>query len=115
MFNKDQLAAINAAKKGHSVMLTGSAGTGKTVTIKGMMDEFKKQDKRVMLCCATGIACLPLSHLSAQTVHRAFGLKDGRYSEEQLKALFSDESDHYYATRRKTIEEADVVVIDEIR
>jgi len=50
----------------------------------------------------------------AQTVHRAFGLKDGRYGVEQLQALFDDQMDPYYSKRKKTISSADVLLIDEI-
>jgi hypothetical protein len=50
-------------------------------------------------CAVLGIACQPLLKLGATTVHKQFGLRDGRYSPEQLRMLYRDYSDDYYAKR----------------
>ena len=50
----------------------------------------------------------------AQTVHRAFGLKDGRYSKEQMTALILNQDDDYYNDRRNLIRSTDCLIIDEI-
>ena len=54
--NKDQAAAVDAALDGHSVFITGQAGTGKTATIKAIMSSLKEKGKRMLVCCATVIA-----------------------------------------------------------
>ena len=47
----------------------------------------------------SGIACRPHAELGAQTVHRQFGLRDGRFTAAQLELLFSDSNDDYYSPR----------------
>ena len=113
--NKDQAAAVDAALDGHSVFITGQAGTGKTATVKAIISGLNEKEKRVLVCCATGIASVPLQKEGAQTVHRAFGLLNGRYSLLQMTNLFSDGTDKNYEQKKSRIEEADVLVIDEIR
>lgn len=112
--NEVQQEALNMAFWGHSFFLTGDAGTGKTFTVTKIISHLRKHGNRVLVTSSTGISCTPLSESGAQTVHNTFGLKDGRYSADQLKMLFADYSDSYYSSRRKMIKEADVLIVDEI-
>ena len=112
--NADQNHVIATANAGHSFLLTGNAGTGKSYVTLKLVENLRENGSKVIVCSATGISCTPLLDVGAQTVHKVFGLKDGRYEPEQLKTLFSDESDDYYAPRKARIRDSHVIVIDEI-
>ena len=100
--NEDQHHAVQMAKEGHSFFLTGQAGTGKTFTTLEIIETLKNQGKNILVTAYTGIACSQLSKYCAQTVNKTFGLRDGRYSEAQLDALFSD-SEIQYQNKKKRI------------
>jgi len=64
---------------GHSVLITGQAGTGKTTLLKKIVSAIKcNKTKKVQiyLCAATGISTLQFSS-RAQTLHSWAGIKDG--------------------------------------
>jgi len=111
--NEEQIIALCRARQGHSLLLTGQAGTGKTCACREMIKQLKEDGKKVLVCAATGIACMNLP--DAQTVHSVFGLRDGRFDAGQLRKLYADAQDPYYASRRSRIADADVLIIDEIR
>ena len=112
--NTEQRFANDMAIAGHSFFLTGDAGTGKSYITKTIIENLRENGAKVIVCSSTGISCMPLIDVGAQTVHKMFGLKDGRYEPEQIEHLFSDLSDSYYAERRARIGDADTLVIDEI-
>ena len=70
-----QLEAIRQAIAGHSLFLTGAAGTGKSHTLRAIIRILKHQypdDGEVAVCASTGIAALPLEGI---TVHSWGGLE----------------------------------------
>lgn len=107
--NEDQLRALEMARLGHSFLLTGQAGTGKTFTTKQIIETLK--NKHILVTAYTGIASTQLRDYHCQTLNKTFGLRDGRYSKSELESLFEDPE---YALKRKQISKADVLVIDEI-
>ena len=111
--NNEQIAAVNAALRGHSFLLCGPAGTGKTFATNIIIDNLKAQGKQVIVASSTGISCAPFLKHNAQTVHKLFGLRDGRYTRNQLQQLY-DEADDYYQPRKNKIFQTDCLVIDEI-
>jgi len=59
-----QREAFEIIRKGHSLLLLGAAGTGKThFIVKTLQDE----NKNVLLTASTGIACC--LHTNAQTIN----------------------------------------------
>jgi ATP-dependent exoDNAse (exonuclease V) alpha subunit len=112
--NTEQRFANDMAIAGHSFFLTGDAGTGKSYITKTIIENLRENGAKVIVCSSTGISCMPLIDVGAQTVHKMFGLKDGRYEPEQIEHLFADLSDSYYAERRARIGDADTLVIDKI-
>ena len=97
-----------------SFLLTGDAGTGKTFALRNIIKHLRENGNKVLVTSSTGISCTPLNDTGAKTVHSTFGLKDGRYTNDQLKFLFADSSDSYYTSRKLSIKDTDTLVVDEI-
>lgn len=65
-------AILTACEKG-MLILTGGPGTGKTTTVKGIIDVFERKGLEVLLCAPTGMAAKRLSEVTgrdAKTIHR---------------------------------------------
>ena len=68
----------------------------------------------MLVCSSTGVSSLPLQGDGCQTAHKLFGLRDGRYSSDQLQRLYADDANDTYYASKKRIEGADVLVIEEV-
>ncbi len=94
--------AIEAIKGGNPVvLLTGSAGTGKTTFI----DIFRKNNsnKNIATVSFTGVAAL---NAGGKTIHSFFGLPPKYISEEAVKELSE--------TQKSVLQKLDILIIDEI-
>ncbi|XP_070545835.1 uncharacterized protein [Ptychodera flava] len=69
---------INSILKGHNILILGQAGTGKTALIR----RIASGRRRCAMTATTGMAASLL--FRGQTVHRCFGLMDGRFNDEEL-------------------------------
>lgn len=100
----DQGLALEIMLDGHSVLLTGPAGSGKTYVLNEFVRRAKRQGKYVAVTATTGLAA---THLGGSTIHSWSGIgihdhiPDGFY-------------DNMPAGRRDTIIGTDVLIIDEI-
>ncbi len=101
---QQRLAIATAAKKG-LLVLTGGPGTGKTTTIKGIINIFQYQNLDIALAAPTGRAAKRMSEVTgmeAKTIHR---LLEVEWDEDE-KPCF-----------RRNIEnplECDVLILDEL-
>jgi exodeoxyribonuclease V alpha subunit len=80
-----QLAAINALTEPVSI-LTGLPGTGKTTTLRAVVQILIERRVSFLLCAPTGIAAKRMSSVTgapAATIHRAFGAKGFDTGEER--------------------------------
>ena len=100
---------ITACENGHNLLILGSAGTGKSHLVKKIADALKKIGKKVQLTGTTGIAS---SLLNGITIHKFLGLKDGRFSADDLSEKI--QNDTIYAIVKKNILTIDCIIIDEI-
>lgn len=66
-----QQEALEILKMGHSVYLTGSAGSGKTFLLNQYIDYLKRKGKGVAITASTGIAA---THMNGITIHSWSGL-----------------------------------------
>ena len=69
----EQREAIRRAVTENCLVLTGGPGTGKTTTVKAVLNVLESQAERVALCAPTGRAAKRLSELTgrkASTIHR---------------------------------------------
>ena len=72
----DQWAVVDAVLSGRLAILTGGPGTGKTATMRALVDLVRGAGRSVRLCAPTGKAARRLSEAtgaSATTIHRLLG------------------------------------------
>lgn len=100
----NQRLALAIMNEGHSVFLTGPAGSGKTYVLNQLIKLKKHEGKHVSVTATTGLAA---SHLGGSTIHSwsGIGVRDevGVHFVENLSK-----------SRREIIEKTDVLILDEI-
>ncbi|MCU0312483.1 MAG: AAA family ATPase [Solirubrobacteraceae bacterium] len=72
----EQWAVVDAVRRGRLAILTGGPGTGKTATMRALVDLLKAERRSVRLCAPTGKAARRLSESTgapATTIHRLLG------------------------------------------
>ena len=71
--NSEQISAVIYAAQSKMFILTGGPGTGKTTTVKMIVDWFKSEKKSIVLSAPTGRAAqriIEISGENAKTIHR---------------------------------------------
>ncbi len=63
---------IAAIESGHNVLVTGQAGTGKTLFLRDIQRLLRARGKVVASTASSGIASL---HLTGETIHRWYGIQ----------------------------------------
>ena len=104
--SEKQLEAINVINDNNVCVITGGPGTGKTTIIKTVIDLYKKQGKKVVLCAPTGRAAKRMEETTgsqAKTLHRL--LEIGKIKNE----LGVENVDYETAPI-----DADVIIVDEM-
>lgn len=111
--NDAQREAVLAAADENALLLTGGAGSGKTYTIKSIVQLYTEENKKIALVAPTGKAAKRIAEVTghtASTIHRFLGWgsddEPRNYEEEEYRG---EELRH----RRVSPEDADVVIIDE--
>ncbi|MCF6271485.1 MAG: ATP-dependent RecD-like DNA helicase [Melioribacteraceae bacterium] len=72
-YSDEQLNAIDTSYSEKMLIITGGPGTGKTTTLKGIIQLFQTFDKKIMLAAPTGRAAKRMTEvigLEAKTIHR---------------------------------------------
>lgn len=107
ILNSEQEMALSAFKDGRNIFLTGPAGTGKSVTLKKMIQYCEMQGKSYGVTATTGSAAFLIG---GRTIHSYLGLGLGK---DLAKSLFE-----YNRRNRphivKKLRELDVLIIDEV-
>lgn len=99
-----QTQALAILDAGHSVFLTGPAGSGKTYVLGQFIKRAREDGKSVAVTASTGLAA---THLGGSTIHSWAGIG---IADELHKRLVSDMS----KSRKEQIQKADILVIDEV-
>lgn len=98
--------ALDIMKMGHSVFLTGAAGTGKTFVLNKYIEYLKSHSVNPAITASTGIAA---THIGGQTVHSFTGIgvyeKLDRYTLDKL-----EQNEKLF----KRYQDVKVLIIDEI-
>ncbi len=90
-----QRSAVDASLGTHLLVLTGGPGTGKTTTVRAIVQAHAALDRRVALCAPTGRAAKRLSEaagVEAKTIHRLleWNPATGHFSRNQRLPLEAD-------------------------
>lgn len=101
MTQSQALAILDA---GHSVLLTGPAGSGKTYVLREFIRQARDDGKHVAVTASTGLAA---THLGGNTIHSWSGMG---ISDEVTKSMLRDMT----KSRKDQITKADVLIIDEV-
>ena len=104
----DQRRAVDLALSGKSFFLTGAGGTGKSYTIRSIIDALTKADKDVALTAMTGCAALLLGR-GAKTLHSWAGIGLGK---EPVDVILQKLRKSFKA--KKGWQSADTLIIDEV-
>lgn len=102
--SKEQKEAVNLVNENNVCIITGGPGTGKTTIIRTIIDIYKTEKMKVVLCAPTGRAAKRMQEQSgkeATTIHRLLEIKK--------------EDDEYLSLDYPIVPiEADVIIIDEM-
>lgn len=105
--SEKQLEAVRAIQNHNVCVITGGPGTGKTTIIKTVIELYKQEEKKVVLCAPTGRAAKKMTETTgeeAKTLHRL--LEIGKADSDQMQ------------TMDPNVEvaplDADVVIVDEM-
>lgn len=115
--SKQQEYFLEKAKEGHSIFLTGKAGTGKTFVLSQFTDWLKEKNKNFVIVAPTGIAAF---NAGGVTIHHLFGLFVFRNGEINTKRnTYPFKKDSYFDSskndqRRSILKNADVIIVDEV-
>jgi len=102
----EQRTAVSTALGAGFSIITGGPGTGKTTTVRFLLNAFHKRKQKIALCAPTGRAAKRMSQLAGQeakTVHRL--LEAGFSSDDELL--------REYAKCEEDPLEEDVIIMDE--
>jgi len=102
-----QEEAFEVLTSGHNALITGQAGTGKTYLLAKFIEYLENKKKTVGITASTGIAA---THLGGVTIHSwcGMGIKEN-ITASDIKKMFTKNK-----TAIKRIQEADVLIIDEV-
>ena len=101
-----QKEALEAVNNNNVCVITGGPGTGKTTIIKALIEMYKKNGKKTVLCAPTGRAAKRMGEVTgeeAMTLHRL--LEIGK---------IEDEGNYKGINYEVTPIDADVIIIDEM-
>ena len=104
-YSEKQRQAISCAARNGLVILTGGPGTGKTTTVRGILQVFEALGLNTLLAAPTGRAAKRLSELTgmeARTIHRL------------LEAGFAAGGHTAFARNLTNPLECDAVILDEV-
>lgn len=103
-YEEKQREAIKLSAKGGLVVLTGGPGTGKTTTVKGIINFFSRKNFDIVLAAPTGRAAKRMTELTgreAKTIHRL------------LEVTWSQDEEPQFKRNRNNPLNADAIILDE--
>ena len=103
---EEQQKAYNAVAEGHSVLITGPGGTGKTFLTKKIIQYFKSAHKKLAVTATTGAAALLVG---GTTFHRWSGL--GLWNQTVLELAKHVKMIKYLSVRWNAV---NAILIDEV-
>lgn len=105
--SEKQLEAVRNINERNVCVITGGPGTGKTTIIKTVLEIYKKEGKKVVLCAPTGRAAKRMTETTgeeAKTLHRLL----------ELAKIVSEDNQNINIDLPITPIDADVIIVDEV-
>lgn len=106
LLNEEQKYALKCVSEGDNILLTGSAGTGKSYTIKYIIEYLNNANKKYAITASTGTAAVIIG---GQTLHSFLGLGLGTGSVKEILNNILKNKKKY-----ESILNLEVLIIDEI-
>lgn len=106
LLNVKQRYAVDSILEGKNVLLTGPAGTGKSYTIKYIVEVLQKKGLKVALTAPTGTAAIIIG---GQTIHSYMGLGLGKGSVKEIMLKILKNKTVY-----QNLADLDILIVDEI-
>ena len=103
--NEKQLEALNIVKTGQNLFLTGSAGTGKSFTLKSIVNYLENNNINFGLTALTGCAA---ALISGQTIHSYLYLGISRNVKEIYTNLIK------FTPKYNSLKSLETLIIDEV-
>jgi exodeoxyribonuclease V alpha subunit len=91
--DESQLKAASKLLRSKLSVLTGGPGTGKTHTIKSIINFYKKNGKKCVLCAPTGRAAKRMEESTGETsstIHRLLKYVEGKFTHDENNKLEGD-------------------------
>ena len=103
----EQLKAIRAINDHNVCVITGGPGTGKTTIIRTIIDLYKHNEMKPVLCAPTGRAAKRMTETTgeeAKTLHRVL----------EIGSIVSDDTQNINTDLQVAPIDADIIIIDEM-
>jgi len=106
VLNEKQQEAVDSVMSGDNILLTGSAGTGKSFTVKYIIDVLKTNKKKYALTAPTGTAAIIIGGM---TIHSFMGIGLGKgKTQDIVKKIYKNKIIY------DNLVNLEVLIIDEI-
>lgn len=106
MLNAKQKSAAEQTMNGENILITGPAGTGKSFTIKYIIELLRAEKKNIGLTATTGTAAFIIG---GQTIHSFMGMGIGEETTAEVFIKIKNRTSIY-----NTLAELDVLIVDEV-
>lgn len=105
--SEEQLEAIRAINDHNVCVITGGPGTGKTTIIRTIIDLYKHNEMKPVLCAPTGRAAKRMTETTgeeAKTLHRVL----------EIGSIVSDDTQNINTDIQVAPIDADIIIVDEM-